>query len=339
MHAPRGEEIEELVDIVGADASPETDAKHLQHPDRSYLVAEYSAALIGRGIFGTSRESEDHGLRSHEGYLREVNQRPWMAGGCIWNQFDYDGESYDPVIPHIVSFGMEDVWRLPKEVYYFYQSQWNENPMVHIVGHWTWPGQEGKTLDVKVYSNEDEVELFLNGKSLGLKSNRAGTGLQYPPRIWQVPYEAGILRAVGRTGSMTVSDERKTSGPAYRILLTTDTTQIVSGDSDGLAYITASVTDEAGVIVPGAHPAITFTSYGPGQLLKQAWLGHGTGYTWEAVGGTTRIAFRATSRSGRAIISAYSPGLQTGQIGIVVTAPGKPDEMNYKELSTKDELN
>jgi hypothetical protein len=95
--------------------------------------------------------------------------------------------------------------------------------------------------------------------------------------------------------------------------------------------LTATVTDENGVAVPGEHSAITFTSYGPGQLLKQAWLGHGTGYTWNAVDGKTRVAFRATSRSGRAVVSAYSPGLRIGRVSINVTAPGKPDEMNYRE--------
>jgi hypothetical protein len=105
-----------------------------------------------------------------------------------------------------------------------------------------------------------------------------------------------------------------------------------------LAYLTASVVDKAGVIVPGAHPAISFTSYGPGELLEQTWLGHGTGLTWNAVDGKTRIAFRSTARSGRAVISAYSPGLRMGRVEINVTAPGKPDEMNYKEIFNTDEI-
>ncbi len=338
MHAPRGEEIASLVDVVGADVSPETDQDHLKHPGRAYMTAEYSAALIGRGLYGMGKYSEDVGLERHEKYLSELNQRPWMAGGCIWNEFDYAGETYDPVIPHIVSFGMTDIWRIPKEVYYFYQSQWTEKPMVHIVGHWTWPGDQGQTKLVKVYSNQEEVELFLNGKSLGTKTNITGTGLRYPPRIWQVPYEPGTLKAVARTGGNQVSDEQRTAGPAYRILLKSDTPQVTSGDPDSLAYITASVVDRWGEIVPGAHPAISFTWYGPGKLLKQTWLGHGTGLTWNAIDGRTRVAFQSTPRSGRTVISAYSPGLRTAQISIEVTAPGKPDEMNYIDLAAHDEL-
>jgi len=338
MHAPRGDEIETLVDVVGADVGTETDQKHVAHPDRAYMVSEYSAALIGRGIYGGGPASEEQGLDRHEEYLSELNQRPWMAGGCIWNQFDYDGETYDVVMPHVVSYGMADVWRIPKEVYYFYQSQWAEKPMVHIVGHWTWPGEEGKTKTVKVYSNADSVELFLNGASLGPKMNVGARGLHHPPSIWQVPYTPGTLKAVAKTNAMEIVDERRTAGPAFGIHLEADTSKVTSGDPESLAYITAEVVDAAGEVVPGAHQAITFTLYGPGQLLEQTWLGHGTGFTWNAVDGKTRIAFRSTARSGRAVVSAYSPGLRMGRTEIDVSAPGKPNEMNYKELFKTDEI-
>jgi beta-galactosidase len=338
MHAPRGDEIEALVDVVGADVGPETDRKHLLHPDRAYMVSEYSAALIGRGLYGGGPASEELGLERHEKYLGELNRRSWMAGGCIWHQFDYDGETYDPVMPHVVAFGMADIWRIPKEVYFFYQSQWAEKPMVHIVGHWTWPGEEGKVRTVKVYSNVDEVELFLNGTSLGSKANITDPALRHPAHIWQVPYTPGTLRAVAKAGAKEIADERKTAGAVFGIRLEADTSQVISGDPESLAYITALVVDERGEVVPGAHPEITFTLYGPGRLLEQTWLGHGTGLTWNAVDGRTRVAFRSTSRSGRAVVSAYSPGLRMGRIEIEVTAPGKRDEMNYRELSKTDEI-
>jgi beta-galactosidase len=339
MHAPRGEEIEALVDVVGASAGAETDEKHRKYPNRPYLDAEYSVALIGRGIYGADKESEDAGVWNHEHYLGELNGRPWMSGGCIWNQFDYDGEEYDPVIPHVVSFGMEDAWRIPKEVYSFYQSQWTEKPMVHIFGHWTWPGQEGKTREVKVFSNADDVQLFLNDQPLGPGNRDMKTHLLHPPVVWHIAYQPGTLRAVAKSGQAQIGDERRTAGPAYKIVLSTDTTQLTSGDDNSLAYVTARVVDEAGTTVPGATQAITFTSYGPGELMMQSWLGHGTGLTWNAIDGVTRIVFRSTPRTGRAIISAYSPGLRIGRVDIDVKAAGKPDEMNYKELFQKDELN
>ena len=124
MHEPRGEEMEALVDVVGLGVGKETDERHRRFPTRPYLTAEYAASTMGRGIYGGGPESEDLACKNHEEYLRQLNLRPWMAGGAIWHQFDYEGETYDTVIPHIVSFGMCDLWRIPKDVYYFYQSQW-----------------------------------------------------------------------------------------------------------------------------------------------------------------------------------------------------------------------
>ncbi|HUJ24048.1 MAG TPA: DUF4982 domain-containing protein, partial [Bryobacteraceae bacterium] len=337
MHAPRGEEISALVDVVGEDAGGQTDEKHRAHPQRSFMVGEYSAALVGRGIYGGGPNSEEVACARHERHLAEINRRPWLAGGCIWHQFDYDGESYDVVTPHVVAFGMADIWRIPKDVFYFYQSQWSSKPMVHIVGHWTWPGQEGRTRTVKVYSNSETVELFLNGKPLGPPASAAADGLTHPPRIWRVAYQPGVLRAVAHAEGKELADERKTAGPASKIVLETDAAKLVSGDPESLAYITASITDEAGTVVPDAAHAIAFTLYGPGELLPQTWLGHGTGLTWNAVAGMTRIALRATPRTGRAVISAYSPGLRMGRVDVEIAAPGKPDEMEYKEFGTANQ--
>jgi len=179
MHEPRGDDVEALVDVVGLGVARKTDEKHRRFPNRPYLTAEYSASTMGRGIYGGGPESEDRACQNYEEYLRQLNLRPWMAGGAIWHQFDYEGETYDTVIPHIVSFGMCDLWRIPKDVYYFHQSQWTTKPMVHIMGHWTWPEAEGQARSVKVFSNAHEVELFLNGKSLGSKSDVSEAGLTH----------------------------------------------------------------------------------------------------------------------------------------------------------------
>jgi beta-galactosidase len=337
MHAPRSEEIEALVDVVGLDVSPETDEKHRRYPQRSFMVGEYAAATMGRGIYGMGPQSEDLACLKHEAYLRELNRRPWMAGGAIWHQFDYAGETYDTVIPHIVAFGMADVWRIPKDVYYFYQSQWTTKPMVHIVGHWTWPGDEGRTKAVKVYSNVEEVELYLNAKSLGAKRDEPDSGLVHPPRVWEVRYEPGELTAVARAQEREARDTQHTAGPADHLALESDTQQLESGNPESLAYITARVVDQQGTVVPWAHPEITFTLYGPGELLPQTWLGHSTGTTWNAVAGMTRIALRATNRTGHAAVSAYSPGLGMGRLELQITAPGRPDEMEYVEKFASDE--
>ena len=182
------------------------------------------------------------------------------------------------------------------------------------------------------------MELFLNGRSLGKKGKGEYPGLLHAPRIWKVAFEAGTLKAVGSAVGREFIHEIKTAGRADHILLESDVSQLTSGDPESLAYLTASVVDEAGIVVPDSYHAITFTSFGPGTLLPQTWLGHGTGLTWNVVAGKTRVAFRSTLRSGRAVVSAYSPGLRMGRLEIVVTAPGKIDEMDYLDKFRADEI-
>ena len=335
MQDARVEAIKEHLDVVGLYSSFEDDDRERRfHPKRKFLIEEYTAAGIGRGIYGMGPESEDLGCIKHEEYLSQVNLRPWIAGSALWHQFDYDGEEYDPVIPHLVTFGMADAWRIPKDVFYFYQSQWSTRPVLHICGHWTWPDDEGKPKTVRVYSNLDEVELKLNGRSLGVKARGHYAGLEHPPRIWEVPFEPGELRAVARQGSAELTDLRRTAGTPARIDLRADVTQVASGDPESLAYVTASVVDRDGTVVPTAYHAITFGCYGPGELLPQTWPGHATGFTWNAIAGMTAIAFRATDRVGRAVVTAYTPGLAQGRINLDVVTSGKRDEMEYRSGAT-----
>ena len=331
MHDPRAEGVKQVLDVVGLYGTFERDDQdRAQFPARKYLIEEYSAAEIGRGIYGMGSHSEDLGCANHEDFLNQVNLRPWIAGSVLWHQYDYDGEEYDSVIPHVLPFGMADSWRIPKDVYYFYQSQWTSKPMVHICGHWTWPGEEGKSRRVKVYSNCSKLELKLNGRSVGVKENARHEGLTFPARVWDVPYEAGVLEAVGSSGSQSVSDQRKTAGPPAGIVLRSDVDRIVSGDRESLAYITAAIVDKDQTVVPNAFHPISFTWYGPGELLPQTWSGYPTGLTWNAVAGLTGVALRATDRIGRCRVTAFSPGLSLGRIEIAVATKGKKDEMEYR---------
>lgn len=331
MHSPGSDEIEALVDVVGVGAGKEADAKHIKYPRRPYMIAEYSVATTGRGIYGMGPESEERACIEHERYLSQLNQRPWMAGGAIWHQYDYDGETYDTVVPHVVAFGMTDVWRIPKEVYYFYQSQWSNKDFVHIAGHWTWPESEGGFRTVKVYSTAGEVELYLNGRSLGKKEPVHFPGLSHPPFIWKVRYEPGTLTAVASGAAGQIQDERRTAGPPQRILLSSDLPRLEADNPENIAYLTAAVVDKDATIVPSSNHPVTFTLFGPGELLKQCWLGDKTGWTWNVIAGKTRVAFRPNSRVGTAMISACSPGLRMGRINLDLVAKGRPDEMNYHD--------
>lgn len=331
MHDPRAEGVKEVLDVVGLYGTFEKDdSDHRKFSTRKYLIEEYSAAEIGRGIYGLGPGSEDLACIEHEKFLGQVNLRPWISGSILWHQFDYDGEEYDSVIPHVLPFGMADSWRIPKDIYYFYQSQWRKQRMVHICGHWTFPGEEGKKKSVKVYSNCEQLELILNGRSLGVKQDGKREGLTHPPRVWEVSYEAGTLEAIGRSESQTVLDLRKTCGPPTGIVLRSDVDHVISGDRESLAYITASIVDKDGTVDPHAYNTIAFTSYGPGELLPQTWAGYPTGLTWNAIAGMTAVALRSTDRIGRCRVTAYSPGLSLGRLEIAVSLKGKRDEMEYR---------
>ena len=119
--------------------------------------------------------------------------RPFSAGLFYWTGFDYRGEPTPFDWPAISSqFGMLDTCGFFKDSAYLLQSWWTEKPMVHLLPHWNWPGKEGQPMDVRVYSNADAVELFLNGKSLGRKMMPRNSHLE-----WKVAYEPGTLFARG----------------------------------------------------------------------------------------------------------------------------------------------
>jgi beta-galactosidase len=333
MHRPRGENLEALMDVIGAGADERTDKMHQKFPDRRYMVLEYSAALSGRGIYGGGIYSEEQACRRHEEYLSALNTRDYLAGGCLWHQFDYNGNTYDRITPRVTAFGLNDVWRIPKDVFYLYRSQWSDSLTVHINGHWTWTGTEGKNREVKVYSNGEGVELSLNGRSLGGGQALDIPGLEHPPRVWDVPYEPGILVAATTRGDRSVSDTVRTAGPPVRVELAADLRTFDPRDTGNLVEITASIVDSAGVVVPDAVNPISFAVFGPARVLPQTWLAHGTGTTWHPVAGITRALARPLGPSGNVVIMAASPGLLSGRARIRMIAPGDFDHMEYIEGS------
>ncbi|MBN2211705.1 MAG: DUF4982 domain-containing protein, partial [Sedimentisphaerales bacterium] len=201
------------------------------------------------------------GCNRHEKEWRHIAQRPWLAGGIIWSGIEYWGESAGwPVVTS--QFGVMDLCRFPKDPYYYYLQEWTEEPMVHILPHWTWPGKEGRTINVWCYSNCDSVELFLNGKSLGVQPRKPLSHIE-----WKVPYEAGELTAVGVRNSKEVCrDIQKTAGKPFEISLEADRTKI-RADGKDLSFVTVRIMDANGVMVPTADDVVTFKVTGNGRLL------------------------------------------------------------------------
>ncbi len=187
---------------------------------------------------------------------------PYMIGEFRWTGFDYIGECYGWPAKSW-NFGVIDLCGFPKDTYYFYQSQWTEAPMVHVLPHWTWPGLEGKTIPVVCYSNCDRVELFQDGESLGVQA-RDDDAMQLR---WDVTYRPGELKAVGYRGDDAVATcEHATAGPAVAIQLSVDR-EAMPADSSAVAHIAATVVDSQGRFVPNADHNVTFTVEGAGSLI------------------------------------------------------------------------
>jgi beta-galactosidase len=232
-----------------------------------------------------------------------------------------------------------DTCGFPKDGYYFYQSQWTEQPVLHLFPHWTWKGQEGKFLPVLCYTNCDTVELFLNGKSVGLKGyafprpgmeQRYGT---YPARArvprttndlhlaWDVPYEPGTLKAVGtKDGKVVVEREISTAGDATRIALAVDR-ETIRADRRDVAHVTVRILDTAGRLVPDADHEIAFEIPGAGRLIG---IDSGDPASHESFQSNRRKAFhglalaivQSTAQAGNIRVSAAAAGLQGASVAI-----------------------
>jgi len=196
---------------------------------------------------------------------KRTKETPWIMGEFRWTGFDYLGEASfggGKWPARIWNFGIIDLCGFPKDHYYFYQSQWTEKPMVHILPHWTHPGMGGVVIPVVAYSNCDQVELFLNGESLGKK----------PPRdlldfVWRVPYQAGTLKAVGyRDNEAVATKVFKTAGDPARIELAADNVNMKAGARD-ISHMTTTIRDAAGNFVPWACNRIDYRIDGPVKLL------------------------------------------------------------------------
>ena len=272
---------------------------------------------------------------------------PAVLGEFVWTGFDYLGEptpyfGWEADNGHdwparSSYFGMVDLAGFPKDRYFLYQSLWTRAPMVHLLPHWNWPDRLGQMIPVVVYSNAEEVELFLNGTSLGTQQPRktavtnpvgkkiSDTGVFSSKYrlMWQVPYQPGVLRAVARIGGQEVAhDERRTAGVAARVRLQTDRS-VIGADGDDLAFITVRVEDAEGNLVPDAGSLIHFEVFGSGRIEA---VDNGNAASIEPFHSPTRQAFHGLAllivRSlvgscGPIGISATSEGLQRGNITVL----------------------
>jgi len=244
---------------------------HRDHPNQPILGTEMGSTVTTRGIYATD---------SIKGYVPDQDiTAPWWAskaetwwklaaenkywlGGFIWTGFDYRGEPTPFKWPNINShFGIMDVCGFPKNIYYYYQSWWTDKEVLHLSPHWNWPEKIGKPIDVWVNSNADNVELFLNGKSLGKKEMPRNSHLQ-----WEVNYEPGILEALAYKKGKKITTTMETTGPAYKVMLSPDKTTVVADGKDA-TVVTISIEDENGRMVPNANNLVVFTLRGNAKII------------------------------------------------------------------------
>src|SRR5262249_15036040 len=152
--------------------------------------------------------------------------------------------------------GVMDICGFPKNIYYYYQSWWAGKDVLHISPHWNWKGREGQAIDVWVNSNAEQVELLLNGKSLGKKDMPRNRHLQ-----WSVPYQPGKLEAVGYKKNRSFKGSVETTDAPFQIVLQPDRSKIAADGKDA-TVINVTVTDKKGREVPDAGDLIRFTVSG-----------------------------------------------------------------------------
>ncbi|MCC8153954.1 MAG: DUF4982 domain-containing protein, partial [Tannerellaceae bacterium] len=200
---------------------------------------------------------------THEGSWLAAKKYPHISGLYVWTGFDYLGEPTPFGWPSRSSFfGIVDLAGFPKDVYYMYQSEWTDKPVLHLFPHWNW--SPGQMIDLWAYYNQaDEVELFINGVSQGVQS-KTDDRLHV---CWRVQFTPGTIKAVSRKNGVEVlSREIHTAGEATSLVLTPDR-QTIQADGRDLSFITVEVKDKAGNLVPDANQLIRFTVEGEGFIV------------------------------------------------------------------------
>jgi len=213
----------------------------------------------GHFRFNSSYDNAGTAMCARSSWKR-TRAHDWIMGEFRWTGFDYLGETFPGSgwPNRFWSHGIIDVCGFPKDHYFLYQSFWTETPMVHLLPHWTHRGMEGVTIPVVAYSNCDTVELFLNGRSLGVQER--GELLDFQ---WRVPYAPGELKAVAYSdGSAAAECLQQTAADPVELRLAADNTALAADRVD-IAHLTFSAHDEAGTVVPWANDPIHFAFTGP----------------------------------------------------------------------------
>jgi beta-galactosidase len=327
-----GKGVSKVVDVQGFNYFHHGDADkfHATFPAMPCIGSEEASAFSTRGVYENDKarawlsaydvNKPGYGSTAEEWWTYYA-ARLFLAGGFVWTGFDYRGEPSPYNWPSINSqFGFIDSCGFPKDTFYYYQAWWTEKPMLHIFPHWNWAGKEGQEISVWAHSNCEEVELFLNGKSLGKKPMPRLSHLE-----WKVKFEPGTLSAQGFNGAKSVIEDKvETTGAPAALKLTTDRSKI-NADAEDVSLVTVAIVDAQGRVVPIADNDASFELDGPGEIIG---VGNGDPSSHEPDKATKRKAFnglaliivQAKKTPGDIKLSAASAGLSSGAITIEAAA-------------------
>ena len=366
----------DTVDIVGLNYGEVNYVNyHNQNPDWIIYGSETSSATRSRGIYthpytynsmatysDYQQSSYDNdrvgwGLSAEDAWKADRNLKH-IAGQFIWTGFDYIGEPtpYYASLPKSSYFGAVDTAGFPKDIFYYYQSQWKSESMVHLLPHWNW--SEGETVRVLAYTNAHTVELKLNGTTIGERSYQNKTtsdGRPYKETAagktyleWAVPFEAGTLEAIAKNeqGEVIAYDKVVTAGEPAAVRLTADRS-VITADGYDLSYVTVDIVDENGVIVPNADHLVKFNIAGEGIL---AGVDNGNALSIERFKANERKAFsgkalailESTKTEGIIQLTATSAGLASDSIQVFTVDSSDQDEREvagFEWVNVKTKVN
>ena len=314
---------------------------HRDHPNQPIVGTEMGSTVTTRGIY------EKDSIRGYvpdqditapwwaskaEDWWVLAAENPYWMGGFVWTGFDYRGEPTPFRWPNINShFGIMDMCGFPKNIYYYYQSWWTDKDVLHISPHWNWRDKRGKPIDVWVNTNADNVELFLNGKSLGKKDMPRNSHLQ-----WTVNYEPGTLEAVAYKKGKKLTTKVETTGAPVEVVMTPYKTTMLADGKD-VSVINLSVVDREGRDVPDADNMIRFVISGPGKIIG---VGNGDPSSHEPdkcadgawqrslFNGKCQVIVQSTGTVGIIKFEAKAVGLSTGSTDIITVSDGSVSTIN-----------
>lgn len=336
----------EVVDVVGFNYRTQNYLSvHTEHPNWKLIGSETESAVSSRGVYmfpvaerksykypnkqssSYDQESPNWGVAPDVEFARQ-DSNEFVAGQFTWTGFDYLGEPtpYTNDWPsHSSYFGIIDLTGIPKDRYYLYQSHWSNKKVLHLLPHWNWEGREREITPVHCYTSYHSAELFINGKSQGIKTKDAAARYGRYRLTWDsVRYMPGEIKVVAYDDHGRKVDDKtiRTAGKPYRIQLIADRKQINATGKD-LSYITVQVLDTNGNICPKADNNISFKIEGAGFIRG---VGNGdptnvqdlTGHEMQAFNGQCMVILQSLKKKGDIKVTASAEGLKHGIVYVKI---------------------